>query len=87
MSIFDRLFGSGRQSEPTEAELALERATEGLQASSEKLSRLLEADPCAADPTREECDPETRRLIRQRPDLAGALLSGRETWRRIDAAP
>lgn len=78
MSILDRLFG--RMDPPPEEVTDLETATENLRESLGALSEKLAKDPCAADPTREECSPEIRRELRRLPDVSSTLLGSRD-WR------
>lgn len=77
MSIFDRMFGTPNSTKDDDLADVREAFSESLGA----LQRKLNEDPCAADPTRDGCDEARRALIRQRPDLASAVLSGRDTWR------
>lgn len=78
MGILDRLFGTPKEiPEVQEQANAIQAAQETLAILQEKLA----LDPCAADPTREECAPEVKQLIRSHPDVARTLLSSRDTWR------
>jgi hypothetical protein len=79
MSILDRLFG--KTTPPPEESAVFVKAAQEARATLDALQRKLALDPCAADPTREECGPELRRELHQLPDLASTLLTSRDAWR------